>query len=102
MKLILILTPLLLLLSNLTHALSVNEISDLRQQVYAALAVTPQQSKLPKPPVDIPFQPATQVEERIPFQPPTELAKSDVPSLIQSASSAIEEQIASKLPIISS
>ena len=77
-------------------ALSVNEISDLRQQVYAALETPSQQAKAP---ASIPFKPATQVAERIPFQPPTELAKSDVPSLIQSASSAIAEQTALVKPI---
>ena len=77
-------------------ALSANEISDLRQQVYAALEAKPQQTEAP---VNIPFKPATQVAERIPFRPPTELTKNDVPSLIQSASSAIEEQTALVKPI---
>ncbi len=76
-------------------ALSANEISSLRQQVYATLENDTQSSA----PANIPFKPATQVAESIPFQPPTELTPSDVPSLIQSASSAIDQQIASVEPI---
>jgi uncharacterized protein YcbK (DUF882 family) len=77
-------------------ALSANEISDLRQQVYATL-----ESSQPTQPEAIPFKPATQANtqapvqlaEQVPFQPPTKLETSDVPSLIQSASSAISEQL---------
>jgi len=69
-------------------ALSANEISDLRQQVYATL-----ESDQTVTPSDIPFKPATQIAEQIPFQPPTPLEQSDLPSVIQSASSAIEGQI---------
>lgn len=76
-------------------ALSANEISDLRQQVYAALESDTKNDT----PANIPFKPVTEVAESIPFQPPTELTKQDVPSLIQSASSAIENQIASVEPI---
>lgn len=76
-------------------ALSANEISSLRQQVYATLENDTQSDA----PANIPFKPATQVAESIPFQPPTELTKRDVPSLIQSASSAIDNQIASVEPI---
>ena len=76
-------------------ALSPNEISDLRQQVYAALDSNTQAPE----PTNIPFKPATKIAENIPFQPPTKLEARDVPSLIQSASSAIEEQIASVEPI---
>ncbi len=88
-------------------ALSANEISDLRQQVYATLETDIQKPK----PKNIPFQPATnvaeqnpfkpttQVAEQIPFQPPTALQPSDVPSLITSAPSAIEQQIASIEPL---
>ena len=76
-------------------ALSANEISNLRQQVYAALESDVQNDV----PSNIPFKPATQVAESIPFQPPTELAKKDVPSLIQSASSTIDQQIASVEPV---
>jgi len=71
-------------------ALSVSEISDLRRQVYAAL----ENDSTNTQPANIPFKPATQVVENNPFQPPTELEASEVPSLIQSASSAIEEQLA--------
>lgn len=85
-------------------ALSENEISDLRQQVYAALESDAQQiaiaSAPEKPsPTNIPFKPATKVEESIPFRPPTELTASDLPSLIQSAPSAIEGQIVSIEPL---
>ena len=76
-------------------ALSANEISSLREQVYATL----QNDTQTNAPANIPFKPATQVAESIPFQPPTELTPSDVPSLIQSASSAIDQQIASVEPI---
>lgn len=76
-------------------ALSANEISSLREQVYATLERDTQNDV----PANIPFKPATQVAESIPFQPPTELTKRDVPSLIQSASSAINRQIASVEPI---
>ncbi len=77
-------------------ALSANEISDLRQQVYSAL-----ESKVEAPkPVNIPFQPATKVVEPAnPFSPPTKLQPSDLPSLIVSAPDAIEQQIATVQPI---
>ncbi len=88
-------------------ALSSNEIFDLRQQVYAALesdVQKPAPANIPFKPAtkvdeNIPFQPPMQVEERIPFQPPTKLATSDVPSLIASASSAIEQQVTSTRPL---
>ena len=97
-------------------ALSANEISELRQQVYAALESDAQQLALasapekpepetipfkPATPVNdtIPFKPATQVEEIIPFRPPTKLAASDIPSLIYSAPEAIETQTASIEPL---
>lgn len=94
-------------------ALSPNEISDLRQQVYAALesdttapaqAATQTATNIPfQPPTNvdkqIPFQPPTNIDDRIPFQPPTQLEESDVPSLIASASSAIDQQVASVEPI---
>ena len=97
-------------------ALSSNEISELRQQVYAALESDAQQLALasapekpepetipfkPATPIDdtIPFKPATQVEESIPFRPPTKLAASDIPSLIYSAPQAIETQTASIEPL---
>ena len=76
-------------------ALSANEISSLRQQVYATLDNDTQSTA----PANIPFKPATQVAESIPFQPPTELTTRDVPSLIQSASSAIDNQIVTVEPI---
>jgi len=76
-------------------ALSANEISSLREQVYATLKNDTQNNV----PSNIPFKPATQVAESIPFQPPTQLTQSDVPSLIQSASSAIDQQITSVEPI---
>lgn len=76
-------------------ALSANEISSLRKQVYATLERDTQSDA----PSNIPFKPTTQVAEAIPFQPPTELTTRDVPSLIQSASSAINQQIASVDPI---
>lgn len=99
-------------------ALSPNEISDLRKQVYAAIKqpVAPAQNTLPE---NSPFKPATPVTGTqitgtqvtgtqiataepvpaqapapidIPFNPPTALTQNDVPSLIQSASSAIDQQ----------
>lgn len=76
-------------------ALSANEISSLREQVYATLENDAQNNV----PSNVPFKPATQVAESIPFQPPTQLTQSDVPSLIQSASSAIDQQITSVEPI---
>ncbi len=85
-------------------ALSANEISDLRKQVYAALESDAQQIALASAPenpspTNIPFKPATKVEESIPFRPPTELTARDLPSLIQSDPSAIEQQIASVEPL---
>lgn len=76
-------------------ALSANEISSLRQQVYATLENDTQNNA----PANIPFKPATQVAQSIPFQQPTQLTTKDVPSLIQSASSAIDQQIATVEPI---
>ncbi len=80
-------------------ALSSNEISDLRQQVYATLE---REVKAPAPvqvAETIPFKPATNVGESNPFAPPTQLETSDVASLIQSASSAINNQITITEPI---
>lgn len=74
-------------------ALSSNEIFNLRQQVYETLE---RDNKKPAPiqiAETIPFKPATAVGESNPFSPPTQLESSDVPSLIQSASSAIDSLI---------
>lgn len=69
-------------------ALSPNEISDLRKQVYETLETETAETTVTT---------SNTLPENSPFQPATELTKNDVPSLIQSASSAINQQIVSPI-----